>query len=384
MLSIEKKILFITTISGFMQKFMMNDVKLLQDKGWQVHYASNFDNPIYECSVEELEANGIICHNIVIQKSPLKLSKNLKALRSVIEIIERERIQAIHCNNPVGGVVGRLAGAFSKTHPYVIYTAHGFHFYKGAKRLNWILFYPVEKYMARFTDQIVTINHEDKLRAEKFTLHKNGLVSQIPGVGYSAKRFHVDDAKRQRKRQQLGIQEDELFFLSVGELNQNKNHEIVIRALSHVKDDTIKYGICGEGPEHERLQEVISNLGMENRVFLFGYQTKVEEYMNAADCFIFPSIREGLGMAAIEAMACGLPLIVADNRGTREYARENAVICQAEDKRAFAKAMYAISKHPKKRRQMAAASIEIAKQFTDDKAAQIMSEVYDIMEQAIG
>ena len=119
----EKNILILTTISGFVQKFEMNDIRILQETGWNIHYASNFDNPIYECDRKQLDVLNIICHNIPIQKSPFAVRQNAKALKEILHIIKECRIDAIHCHNPVGGVLGRIASWISKRHPYVIYTA---------------------------------------------------------------------------------------------------------------------------------------------------------------------------------------------------------------------------------------------------------------------
>lgn len=378
-----KNILFITTISGFLQKFEMNDVELLQKTGWTVHYASNFDNPIYECDSEKLMKKGIICHNIPIQKSPLHILDNMKALNKIINIIKKNQILAIHCHNPIGGVVGRLAGKMAKNHPYVIYTAHGFHFYKGAPIGTWILFYLIERFLARYTDEIITINEEDREYAEHFRLKRNGHITQIPGIGLDTNRFIRNDGKRFRMRDELGIGKDQFFLLSVGELNENKNHEIVIRALAIINDPDIVYGICGEGPKHEDLTKLIAELELEKRVYLYGYQDQVEKFNQAADCFVFPSIREGLGMAAVEAMSCELPLIVSDNRGTREYAKDNAIVCSTRDCTDYVNAIMQLKTNKSLRLSMGQKSRKIAEQFALSKTMKMMNAVYARMDKEI-
>ena len=379
----EKNILIVTTISGFVQKFEMNDVRILQEMGWKVHYASNFDNPIYECDRKFLKSCQIICHNIPIQKSPFAVTQNARALKEILHIIKENKITAVHCHNPVGGVLGRIAGSISKRHPYVIYTAHGFHFYKGAPGANWMVYYPVEKMLAHGTNQIITINQEDYENARKFHLAKHGKVTKIPGVGLCREKFYRDDALRTEIRQQLGIGDDQFFFLSVGELNDNKNHATAIRALEKLHNSNLLYGICGEGPGREKLVQLIRDLGLEKQVLLYGYQNDISRYYQAADCFVFPSIREGLGMASVEAMGCGLPLIVGDNRGTREYAKKNAVICDPLDEIAFSCAMIKLYTEEATRREMAQESERLAEQFTIDETDKIMRNVYRRMEHEI-
>ena len=156
-----RKVLFVTTISGFLPQFEKNDVKLLGEMGCQVHYASNFRNPVYAFDEKELKSQGIFLHHIDIAKSPVKIRENIAAIRQLRTVIEENDIDIIHCHNPMGGVAGRAAAGTGRRRPYVIYTAHGFHFYKGAPLLNWLLFYPAERFLARFTNQLVTINKED-------------------------------------------------------------------------------------------------------------------------------------------------------------------------------------------------------------------------------
>ena len=165
-----KKILIVTTVGGFLPQFEMNDVKLLMEQGYEIHYASNFQNPVYQLDREALEAKGLKLHPIDIQKSPAKIGRNLKALFQLCTILREEDVSVVHCHNPMGGVLGRIAATCLPKHkrPYVIYTAHGFHFYRGAPFFNWMFFYPTERLLAGCTDCLITINHEDAQRAEKF------------------------------------------------------------------------------------------------------------------------------------------------------------------------------------------------------------------------
>lgn len=178
-----KHALIITTISGFVPQFEMNDVRILQENGYTVHYASDFENPIYNIDQTQLKRDGLILHHIDIRKSPFQITKNTKAFLQLKQIIRKEQISLVHCHNPMGGVVGRLAAKASGREPYVVYTAHGFHFYEGAPKKNWLLYYTAERFLAAFTDRIITINREDYERANRFRLKEHGCVEQIPGVG---------------------------------------------------------------------------------------------------------------------------------------------------------------------------------------------------------
>ena len=162
------KVLIVTTVSGFLWQFEKNTVEILKSRNAQIHYASNFENPAYVFDQGYFEDKGIVTHPIPIQKSPYQIKENFRALKSLIKIIEKEEIDTLHCHTPVGAVLGRLAARLSKRKVTVIYTAHGFHFYKGAGLKNWLLYYQAERFLARYTDILVTINREDEKRARSF------------------------------------------------------------------------------------------------------------------------------------------------------------------------------------------------------------------------
>lgn len=373
-----KNALLITTIGGFVPQFEMNDVKILQENGYTVHYASDFDNPVYRIDQKELNAKGLILHHIDIRKSPFRLKDNMKAFLQLRKIMKEEQIGLVHCHNPMGGVVGRLAAGFSGQRPYVIYTAHGFHFYEGAPWKNWLLFYTAEKFLARFTDRLITINKEDYERAKKFRLRKNGGVERIPGVGVDIIKFREKEELRQSRRKELKIPENGFHIVSVGELNDNKNHEIILEAIKRIDRRDIYYSICGKGNARERLYELIRKYQLSGQVQLLGYRTDISDILQSADCFAFPSKREGLGIAAIEAMACGIPLIASDNRGTREYMQygRNGIICHTRNPEEFARAICQLKNAPELRKKMTQNCRETAKKFSIEATDKIMRRIY--------
>lgn len=373
-----KKALIITTISGFVPQFEMNDVKILQESGYIVHYASDFENPIYSIDVKSLEEQGLILHHIDIKKSPFKIRENTKAFFQLKKIIEEENITLVHCHNPMGGVVGRLAARCSKRSPYTIYTAHGFHFYQGAPAKNWILYYTAERLLARYTNRLIVINSEDYERAKKFQLSPNGRIEIIPGVGIDVIKFCKRKELREKKRKELNIPADAFHVVSVGELNDNKNHAVMIKAIAQLENSDIYYSICGRGVGEEKLKALIREYHLEQNVRLLGYRIDVEEVLQSADCFAFPSKREGLGIAAIEALACEVPIIAADNRGTREYMRqgEDGIVCRTGSVEEYAYAIMEIKNSSQLRDVMAKNGRKMAEQFSIDETDRIMRRIY--------
>lgn len=361
-----KKILFITTIGGFLSQFEMNQVRILQDMGYEVHYASDFDNNFYEFDEKDLIKNGVIIHRVDIKKKPYRVISNLKAIRQIEEIIKNNKIEVIHCNNPLGGVCGRVAAVISRIKPLVIYTAHGFHFYKGAPLINWLLIYPIERFFARFTDVLLTINNEDYRRALRFDIRKDGFVTKVNGMGVDSKRFKPMPEIRAEVRRELHIPDNAFHIVTAAELNDNKNQKTVIEAIAGCPYKNIYYSLCGIGDNAKRLEDLIKSLGLEYRVKLLGYRTDMERILHSADVFAFPSIREGLGIAGVEALMCGVPVVALDNRGTREYVRHmtNGLVCKNNSVDSFRNALMCLYENPKFLKRLSDNSRKSVKRFS--------------------
>ncbi len=326
----KKKILIVTSVWGFLAKFGKEDVKVLQELGYEVHYASNRNNPIYQFPDNVYEEMKVFFHDIDIWQSPFGINHNARAVKQIRELIQKEEISVIHCHTPSGGLVGRLAGIGMPVK--VIYTVHGFHFYKGAGKLHNLIYHSIEKILSCFTDVIITVNKEDYQAARK--MHQRKGTYQIPGVGLDREYFYETSLEQRREaRKQLRV-ENKFFILSVGELRENKNPEVIIRAIALLKKKEIdisnfRYGLLGAGKQEPELRKLAEEKGVSKYVIFYGYQTDVRPYLTAADILAFPTIREGLGMAALEAMAMGVPVLAADNRGTREFMidKENGYVC---------------------------------------------------------
>lgn len=362
-----KKALIVATIGGFLPVSEMNNARVLQELGYEIHYVANMNNKIYEYDEKKLVEMGIMLHHIEFSKSPFHFTKLLKGIKAVRDIIDNEQIDVVHCHTPVGGVIGRVSAMMAKRiRPYVIYTAHGFHFYKGAPVLNWLLYYPVEYILSGITDCLVTINKEDYNRAQKMLCKK---CVQIPGVGIDLNRFRPKERNISEK----------FRIISIGELNENKNHSVVIKAISALHDTDITYEIYGKGPLKDELEQLIQELRLEQQVSLKGFEIEIQKPLLDADCCIFPSFREGLGLAALEAMACGTPLIVSDNRGTREYAKHeiNSIVCEADNVSQFAEAICRIKTDKAFVKKITENALQTVTKFSVEESTKVMRSVYE-------
>ena len=348
----QKKALLVTTVSGFVPQFEMSNVNILQNMGYEIHYATNYSTPSYGNDNRRLEGTGIVQHQIDFVRSPFKI-QNIKVFYQLKKLMMEERFDLVHCHTPMGSVITRLAACATKTRP-VIYTAHGFHFFKGASYFNWFFYYPVEKLLSSFTDQLICINQEDYERAKKHFQTKH--ISYIPGVG-------VDINKEQKKidvnqkKQELGLSLDKFILLSSGELIKRKNHETIIRAIRNYKDTyatvPFHYIICGQGVLENYLKDLTDSLNVSDHISFLGYRNDMMEIFQITDLFIFPSYQEGLPMALLEAMAYGLPVICSDIRGSRDLmgrcAKDTIDVCDggilikhADDVNAYSQAIYNI------------------------------------------
>ncbi len=319
-------VLMAASVASMIDQFNRNNIRLMQEMGYVVHVACNFEEG-NTCNAQrirelkkELADQEVEWHQWDCPRSVRPVAKCWKAYRQLKELMARYHYEWMHCHSPIGGVLARLAAHQMKVR--VIYTAHGFHFYKGAPLKNWLLYYPVEKLLARWTDALVTVNQEDyqfarrRLCAEK--------VYYIPGVGVDVKHFlqDVQNGERQARKKEFcskyQISEQAFILLSVGELSKRKNHQMVIAVLAKMQRQDVYYLICGQGAEKKLLERQAEKLGVSKRVKLLGYQEDVDDLYQNADIFVFPSIQEGLPVALMEAMAAGLPCVVSDIRGNRE------------------------------------------------------------------
>ena len=308
------KILYVTTIGGTMNFFCLF-VKKLIDEGHVVDIATNENASKVPEYYREL---GCSIYQIDTSRSPLSKG-NLKAIRQLKTLVAKEKYDIVHCHTPVAAMCTRLAcRKLRENGTKVFYTAHGFHFYKGAPMKNWLLYYPVEKFCSRFTDVLITINKEDYALAQKKLKVRS--VRYVPGVGIDLTKFGSAQVDKSAKRRELGVPEGATLLLSVGELNKNKNHETVIQAIA---DLDVYYAIAGKGDLHDDLQLMIDNLGLTSRVKLLGYREDVAELYKVADVYVLPSFREGLNVSIMEAMASGLPIACSNIRGNVDLVDKN-------------------------------------------------------------
>ena len=328
------KILFTATVDSHIKHFHLPYLKWFKEQGFEVHVASRGESKIPFADVK---------YEIPFERSPFKFS-NIKAYKQLKEIIEKNDYLLIHCHTPVGGVLTRLAARKArKSGTKVIYTAHGFHFYKGAPLKNWLIYYPIEKWLARYTDCLITINEEDYALAknEKF---KAGRIEKVNGVGVDLSKFAPQEEDVKRKlRLEYGFNIEDFVLIFVGELSYRKHQDLLIDAVALLKEriPNIKLLLVGKGEMEYLYKKKVEKLGLKNEVEFLGYRNDVPNLMAIADVVLSSARHEGLPVNVMEAMATGLPLVVTDCRGNRDLVQngENGFVVGINDAEGMAERM---------------------------------------------
>lgn len=310
-----KKALIVAGAGGFITHFELSDIDILIDMGYHVICAANFDNPLYEFDIDTLNRRNVTIYNIPMSNSPSDIVSHVRSFFCLKRIIRRENVDIIHCHTQVPSAISRMSAG--RTKAGIIYTSHGFHFY-GKSSLTIRIIKYIEKKLAKKTDCIITINNDDYNNALKLASGRT-IVRKIPGIGIDTERYIPAEASGKSVRASSGIPDGAFYIISAGMLNDNKNHITVIKAIAALDNPNIYYDIFGEGPKRPELEQAIASYGLAGKVRLRGYRSDMYNYFPAADCSVFVSKHEGLGMAALESLSCGIPVIATNLSGTREY-----------------------------------------------------------------
>ncbi|MDE6636585.1 MAG: glycosyltransferase, partial [Lachnospiraceae bacterium] len=311
--------LMFASVASMVDLFNRDNIKILEELGYKVDVAANFsEGSVYSAEQakqfkDELESKGHEVINVPVPRSMYDIKGMVNTVRILRKHMSAKRYNIVHCQSPIGGVLCRIAAApFRKSGTKVVYYAHGFHFYKGAKMFNRIVFYNIEKICAHLTDCLITLNREDyKAASQKFAVH----AEYVRGVGMNLDEINRVPAEREKVRAELNIPSDKKIILSVCELSRRKNCAVAIEAFAKADRDDSVLVLCGIGEQTDMLKELAVSLGVEKKVIFAGFCNDIIRMFKASDMFIFTSKQEGLPVALMQAMACGLPVVCSRIRG---------------------------------------------------------------------
>ena len=364
-----KKILFLSNTANF-SKFNLPYMRWFHEQGWRVDYCSAGEELVKDCDNQ---------YTISIVRSPFSL-KNVKALRQLKKLLVENRYDILHCHTPMGGVLGRLA---AKNLRYehkikIIYTAHGFHFYKGAPILNWLFYYPVEKHLAKYTDVLVTINKEDYECAlkKRFLAEK---IYQINGVGVNIADFKPLESKH-KIRQEYGYTDDDFIMIYTAEFITRKNHKFLIESLPSLKKNipNLKIILPGKGELFASMVNLAKKLYVDDIINFCGYRKDIHRLCGLSDLYVATSKQEGLPIGVVEAIATGLPAVVSDIRGQNDIIQTdiNGSLYQSGNKRDFINKIMDLYKDRKKCLSLAENNVKTAEKYSTKYAVKKMAGIY--------
>lgn len=366
-----KKILFISNISNSITNFSIPSIQAAKSLGYEFHMAANYSE-----FIDDATKYNVTIHHVDISRNPFSL-KNIKAYKQMLDLIKEEKFDVIHCNTPIGGILGRLCGKRANV-TKIIYTAHGFHFYQGAPLINRTIFKWAEMWMARYTDVIITMNEEDYKAAQKFKIRNNGKVYYVPGVGVETTKYQVADVDTKELRNLLGLSSEDIVLISMGDLINRKNYEVSIRSIAKANNNKLHFLICGKGPELERLQKLAADLIVEHQIHFLGFRTDIKELLAIADIFLFTTYQEGLPRSMMEAMAAGLPCIASKVRGNADLVEEGVggFLIHPDDIDGFSEAINILASDKELREKMGKNNKAIIKRYDVKNVKKEMLSIY--------
>ena len=363
-----KKILFAATITDHFYYFHLPYLKLFHDEGWEVHVAARGDRRLPDCDFQ---------HNIPFERSPFSKG-NIEAYKQLKKVIDDNDFDIIHCHTPMGGMLSRIAASKKrKTGTRVLYTAHGFHFFKGAPLLNWAIYFPIEWAMSKKTDCLITINDEDYAFAKKRFRHPK--VEKVDGVGYNSDLFYpVSKEEKNQIRESKGYSAEDKLLIYVAELNANKNQGLLIDMVSRLKCENARLLLAGADNFAGEYQKKARALRVDGKIDFLGHREDVEQLVKMSDVCVASSLREGLPVNVMEAMAVGLPVVAVDNRGHRGLVKngEDGFLVQAGDGAGMAEKVGKLLTDEELCRDFSYKASENIKRFSKDAVCVQMKKVY--------
>lgn len=367
-----KKILFVATIFKHFHAFHMPYIEWFEQQGWQVDAMANGDDPL---------ENVHCSYNVPVSRNPFSIA-NLKAFEQAKEIINREQYDIVYCHTAMGAVLARLSSieARKKYGTKVIYVAHGFHFFRGGPKMSWLMYYPMEKFLSRYTDAIVTINEED-YQLVKNRGFRNTDTYKIPGIGINTNRlFETSDAKRKVLRDQYGYPQDAFIMIYIAEYIHRKNHKFIIDSLSELSNQipALKVLFAGRGVLMDAMKEYARKKNVESYIEFLGFRKDIGELIALSDIGISASRQEGLGLNLAEEMFAGLPVVASEDRGHKEIVNDgyNGFMFAQMDQVGFVSAVNELYHKPELRKKMGENAKNYIQQFSLPNAMASLTEIY--------
>lgn len=370
-----KKVLLLAPMASVHEKFNIANINVLSSLGCEIHIAANFQ--MDDCAIkfaQTVRRCGYITHHIPFARASLK--NNLKCIPLIQELLRQEKFDMVHCHTETGGILIRICQHILPSAKYV-YTPHGMSFYRGSPLKTQILYRPIEKWICAGMDINIAMNAEE---LEVLNHWNAKTANYIHGIGVEIAQYSDIKVDRNAKRKEFGIPENAVVLLAVGELNKNKNHQVILKALTYFKPipKELFLLVCGKGELRDQLAKQASAIGFGDQLILAGYRNDMVQIYQIADCLVFPSYHEGLPVSVVQGMAAGLPIVASKIRGITDLIThgEGGFLCDPEDKVGFYQGISRCLDNADLRQKMGAYNRQKAKLFDISNVENELNLIY--------
>ncbi len=364
-----KKIMMLATTDNMIWQFLIPHIKYLQSMGNIVECVCSKTGFWFD---ELKDIYGFTMHQIYFDRNPLKF-KNIMAYKKLKRLQQQEKFDLIYCQQPVGGLMGRLVGR--KFNIPVIYTVHGFHFFKGNNPIKNFIFKTIEKKLAKSTSALITINDEDYQAINNWkTKHK----FKISGIGFDVNKYDNQKFDKREFKRSLGLKDGDFVVFTVAEYSAGKNYKTMLKTIAQLKDKNIKFVSCGNGKDEKKIKKQINKLNISDEVLLLGYRKDINKIMQVSDVFFLPSYREGLCLSIIEAMSFGLPIITSNVRGCKDLVidTKNGFVEHPNNYKYFSEKIIQLTENVDLRKEMQITSKEMSKEYSIQNVQKQLEDIY--------
>lgn len=369
-----KKVLFVATIHRHFVAFHLPYIKTLKAKGYEIHVVAANDGVVVPFVDKQFY--------MTIERSPYHFA-NLSAINYLARLMELEKYSLVTCHTPMGGFVGRMAARISrlKYNTKVLYTAHGFHFYKGAPLVNWFAYFPVEMFLAKFSDAIVTINKEDFELAKKIW-RCGPQIFFLNGIGLDLTRLQMKEPEMNKNlRFELGLKDEDFVCIYIAGFTKDKNHLFLFRSFYdlEVAIPNVKIIFAGDGSYFDKMKNLAKSMGVEDRFIFLGHRDDVPSLIGLSNIGISPSLREGLPMNLLETLAMGKPFLASDVRGHRDIIQHgvNGFLFNPNNTTDFTKYAKELFNNLSLQKKMGLAASKSIEKFSIAETLPVLSNIYE-------
>lgn len=290
--------------------------RVAETLGWQAHVLTT------DPGVQEFvrrEGMGVVALDVI--RRPIRPWWDLVGLVRLRHFLRCESYDVVHTHTSKAGFIGRLAASWAGV-PVVVHTVHGFAFHEHSPRRAIVFYSLLERIASRWCDRIVTVSEFHRRWATQLRICN---LRQVVAIANGARTIDSTSSfNREALRAQLGAQADELLIFTMSRLAPDKGIEYLIQATARLRSGTRKFRIviAGDGPAHQTLEDMTRDLNVADMVSFLGFRQDTSELLCACDLVVFPSLREGLSIALLEAMAAGKPIIATSIGSVRDLASE--------------------------------------------------------------